>query len=972
MTLSVPFSPELALWAKTLRGTEGAEQSGRVAMHPLICHLLDVAAVTATLWDRVLSPAARREIAAGLGLDETTARRWVIFLAGAHDIGKASPVFQYCTKQEAIGERLKQAGFMPLAHYNGTKHGTISTLILSELLPGVYQWDETDAQTMAVAIGGHHGVFPQSGQWDRPEAKADRGKGAAWQAAQTALLDTLARCLGGSPTVVPAGVTIPVAMTVAGLVSVADWIGSDDQNNFPYTDLTAFADAEAYWQTAQERAYGAIDRLLWCIPAGDSAPRDFLAAFPKITEPNPTQDAAISHAARLATAGAPGLTIIEAPMGEGKTEAALYLAEQMGHALGTPGFYIALPTQATSNQMFGRVVDYLHGRFPDAGDHERVNVQLLHGHADLSALFTLLKKAAAGANIPPEIVLERIEQDNEQANGSVVAAEWFTHRKRGLLAPFGVGTVDQALLAVLQTKHVFVRLFGLAHKCIIIDEVHAYDTYMTTLLARLLTWLGALGCPVLLLSATLPNSRREDLLRAYAQGAQHDLPAILPTATYPRLSWVVGGKADAAVINGVSARSTKRVRIEWIDGTVPISAGDANDAFALGVLLKARLQKGGCAAVICNTVARAQAVYTALKPFFPDLASDGAPTLDLLHSRYRFMERDAREKRALLRFGKPDDTVDMGEDEHGKTDKRTVKRPHRAILVATQIIEQSLDLDFDLMVTDIAPADLVLQRLGRLHRHDRGDDRPVDLRNCTLYVCQPIAVSAAGVPTFEQHFDSVYDAHVLLRSWLTLRDYIHIDAVLRVPEDVEAIIEAVYDERPCPVDTSTELQERWETTRQEQQREQKVYRQTARGRAILPPDEPDYFEQDTMDLRDDAPELNLKLQGLTRLSDVNVSTVLLYPDETARWMGHTPRKEEAYELVRRSAPITNIAVARLLIAAPGPPQWEKSSLLRNLRYLPLDHDGSYTDPSSKFTLNYKPDETGVLLNIERSGGRGKF
>lgn len=98
MTLSVPFPPELALWAKSLRGTEGAKQPGRVTMHPLICHLLDVAAVTATLWDRVLSPAARREIAAGLGLDETRARRWVIFLAGAHDIGKASPVFQYCNK----------------------------------------------------------------------------------------------------------------------------------------------------------------------------------------------------------------------------------------------------------------------------------------------------------------------------------------------------------------------------------------------------------------------------------------------------------------------------------------------------------------------------------------------------------------------------------------------------------------------------------------------------------------------------------------------------------------------------------------------------------------------------------------------------------------------------------------------------------------------------------------------------------
>src|SRR5207248_9773559 len=104
------------------------------------------------------------------------------------------------------------------------------------------------------------------------------------------------------------------------------------------------------------------------------------------------------------------------------------------------------------------------------------------------------------------------------APAGVVAAEWFTHRKRGLLAPFGVGTVDQVLLAVLQTRHVFVRLFGLAHKTVVVDEVHAYDAYMTTLLERLLEWLGALEAPVVLLSATLPRERRDRLARAYGNG----------------------------------------------------------------------------------------------------------------------------------------------------------------------------------------------------------------------------------------------------------------------------------------------------------------------------------------------------------------------------------------------------------------------------------------------------------------------
>src|SRR5207248_6281763 len=107
--------------------------------------------------------------------------------------------------------------------------------------------------------------------------------------------------------------------------------------------------------------------------------------------------------------------------------------------------------------------------------------------------------------------------DEEKRPSAVVAEEWFArNKKQALLAPFGVGTIDQALLAVLQTRHVFVRLFGLAGKCVVLDEVHAYDAYMTTLMERLLRWLAALGCPVMLLSATLPRDKRVKLLRAYA------------------------------------------------------------------------------------------------------------------------------------------------------------------------------------------------------------------------------------------------------------------------------------------------------------------------------------------------------------------------------------------------------------------------------------------------------------------------
>ena len=116
-----------------------------------------------------------------------------------------------------------------------------------------------------------------------------------------------------------------------------------------------------------------------------------------------------------------------------------------------------------------------------------------------------------------------------------MAEEWFAKdKKQALLAPYGVGTIDQALLAVLQTKHVFVRLFGFAGKCVILDEVHAYDAYMTTLMERLLRWLATLRCPVVLLSATLPKEKRLALIRAYT-GKELPEPE---HKNYPRITTV--------------------------------------------------------------------------------------------------------------------------------------------------------------------------------------------------------------------------------------------------------------------------------------------------------------------------------------------------------------------------------------------------------------------------------------------------
>jgi CRISPR-associated endonuclease/helicase Cas3 len=619
-------------------------------------------------------------------------------------------------------------------------------------------------------------------------------------------------------------------------------------------------------------------------------------------------------------------------MGEGKTEAAIYLADRWGARPGQRGCYFALPTQATSDQMYRRVWEFLKRRYPA----DLVNLQLLHGHASLSALFQGLlrsgeRQRAVAAGLEPHGVAG--EGGYDGAPAGVVAAEWFTYRKRGLLAPFGVGTIDQALLAALQTRHVFVRLFGLAHKTVILDEVHAYDAYMTALLERLLEWLGALGSSVVLLSATLPNERRLRLLEAYARGAGYPFDRGATRASYPRVTWVFRASSGARQV-GVPPRSSRKLKLEWVDGALPAEGGP----FPLGEWLRAALEeRGGCVAVICNTVARAQQVYLALKPYFPDTADDGQPVLDLLHARYLYEDRQTRERRTLVRFGKPGGEVEMGDGT-----VRRVRRPDRAVLVSTQIIEQSLDLDFDLMVTDLAPVDLLLQRSGRLHRHARsgrpGPEQP------TLWICRPREED--GVPIFESGFAKVYDEHVLLRTWLEMRDR----SEVQVPDDVERLVEAVYGDQPCPPGGPPALRASWEESLRRLQQEMERDTQEARDRWLKGPGYGGMLWRLTGDPREeDAPDFHQAHQALTRLAEPSVSLVLLREAGGKLCLDSTPDEridpnleptvEQAARLLARSVSVSDRRIVFDLMAMPAPQGWRHSPLLRHHRALVLDRDG---------------------------------
>ncbi len=850
------------LWAKTSKD--------RTTTHPLIFHMVDVGQVVGVLWDSALPEATRRYFAGELGMDPASTRQWLVFVAGLHDLGKASPVFQsqHAPSKELLSSQglAFEAARVPMR----SPHGWMSAYTARRLLPEHFGVSTAAARQIAHAIAGHHGVFPSA--YDLQQLTLSARGGSSWDAVRFELVQHLAHVLGVDrlPPWPDGPSDQPVFwVLLAGLVSFADWLGSIESyfSELSADDLPAYVDA-AYRQA--RRALGELGWTSWQPPRHH---RGFHDLFGR--EPRPMQETVVC-ASSLFTP--PALVIIEAPTGEGKTEAALYLADHWVQTAQQRGAYVAMPTTATSNQILRRVRAFLQHRFTG----QQVELLLLHGNAAWSEDMELLRLAAI----------------SDDPSETVVAHSWFLPRKRSLLAPFAVGTVDQALLSVLQTKHFFVRLFGLSHKTVIFDEIHAYDTYMSTLFQRLLRWLAAMDTTVVLLSATLPDQTRRELMQAYT-GRPFTRPV-----QYPAISWATA-QSDGVLPVNASPQCTRELDVEWIDGTPP----------ALAEALRTKLAQGGCAAVICNTVGRAQEVYRTLEQahLVPD------DDLCLFHARFPLEDRQRIEDAILDRFG-------IGED----------RRPHQAIVVATQVIEQSLDLDFDLMVSDMAPVDLVLQRAGRLHRHARSGRPDALCTPCLWLACPPLR---GGVPQWGSD-GLVYEPYVLDRSYLALRHR----AKIAIPADVQSLVGMVYDDTDL-VDVSLlqvpGMQEALERDRGKMIEHRGHAEYKARRNLVPPPDDRDILGAENRQLDEDDPELHEAWRALTRLAQPSVTLVCLHErggqltldaqGEVPVDLTRAPGREAVKALVQRSVKVTTYPVVRHFLAQQAPEGWREHPMLRYCR-----------------------------------------
>ncbi|MDR0917300.1 MAG: CRISPR-associated helicase Cas3' [Oscillospiraceae bacterium] len=718
-----------SLWAKTAQDGE--------AWLALYAHMSDSAEIAKRLWRNWVPRGTKNSIVRDIPCSEKT----FIFLAAYHDIGKATPAFQLGKQHKTPAlllaeERVAAAGFLygTMRDTGKVQHATASEIIAEKR--------HRVSRELGVVLGGHHGMPPSDTDLNRAQSYGNNlgFSDAKWTDAQDELFEYALRLADIDRTeLAQVGASNPTQMLLTGLVIMADWIASDEAL-FPYID--AFEPLETP-EVRAERAWDGLDLP----PCWEPADEDTLARFDIVKErfgfdSRPIQDAAARAAASTAE---PGIVVIEAPMGEGKTEAALAAAEILAAKTGRGGVFFALPTQATSDGMFPRITDWIGQINPKSAGGEPRTITLAHGKSHLNELYEGIKSSRPN-----------IGDGEENEHDSVTVLDWFSGRKKGLLADFAVGTVDHLLMGGLRQKHLALRHLGLANKVVIIDECHAYDAYMNSYLFKALNWLGAYRTPVVILSATLPSDTRRKLVGAYLnrdfsapvrsvpRWSDTAEPAVLPewatSREYPLIIFSDGGDVRSVTVTP----SDRRIEIDI--------AALSDDALA--DTLDELLTGGGCAGVIVNTVGRAQAIARSLSERFSD------EIVSLLHARFIASDRVAKE--TVLRDA-------LGRD--------GANRPKKLIVVGTQVIEQSLDLDFDVLVTDLCPMDLLLQRTGRLHRHLRA--RPERLANAACYV-----LGADG--DFERGSASVYGAYALMNTRALLPESV------TLPDDIPELVQRAY------------------------------------------------------------------------------------------------------------------------------------------------------------------------------------
>lgn len=739
-------------------GKARPDGAGHADHHLLPYHSLDVAAVGITYLRR--STALRKFLQQSLELEsDNDLLNFMAFVLACHDLGKFSEAFQ--GQRPDLLERLRGRRADPGKPYT-VRHDTLGWLIWTQHLQDLaveQAWFGEGTEDALEGIEwwlrasmGHHGLPPHSGagHWRQHFGSSDDAPAIEAFIAELRSLfppEGIAAAHAKLGTNAFESTSKTLSWWIAGVTVLADWIGSSTEY-FPYrTDELLLAD---YWPETLARAERALNAA-GVLPLACRS-RSFGELFPDIATPSPLQAWSID----TPVTSAPQIHLLEDVTGAGKTEAAVMLAHRLIAAGCAEGFFIALPTMATANAMYGRITE--------------VYRQLFDGHPSLVLAHGQRKLVEAfAASVLPT---EQAEADPAQYDETATARcnAWLAdHNKRALLAPAGVGTIDQVLLSTLYSKHQSLRLLGLFRKILIIDEVHACDAYMQRVLETVLTFHAQAGGSAILLSATLPERMKQSLLNAFARGRNADTLPATASAHFPLVTSWREGEADAALTPLVARAAVCR----------DLLIHNVSDEAEVLDAIRSTLAQGNCVCWMRNTVADVLAAHD----HFADELDD--EHLMVFHARFALQDRLRTEQRILTHFGKY---------------STTAQRAGR-LVIASQVAEQSLDADWDVMISDLAPIDRLIQRAGRLQRHPRSIDgtrlenpvAPDQRGQPCLWVYGPAWTESPASNWFKQTFPKaagVYPHHGQL--WLTAKALQQ--GRIAMPTDARAIIENVFGE----------------------------------------------------------------------------------------------------------------------------------------------------------------------------------
>jgi CRISPR-associated endonuclease/helicase Cas3 len=705
-----------------------------------------------------------KRLAMQLGIEPELLQRWFTFFLSLHDIGKFAVAFQGLVpgmslnlikpnERKRYTERHDSLGYCLWNDEDGLRErlGLDDTWFAQSTNPK--QLGRALDVWMQI-VTGHHGIPPKTSDLYLSQHFDTQDIEAAWQY----MLETSSMFITAEMIDIQADKEFckrlkNASWILAGIVVLADWLGSSRTPDEFCQKKIALDD---YWLN---HALPFAEKAVKYAQLEPSLVAPYLNTrhlFNFITELTPLQKWAEN--VELTTGNQ--LLILEDVTGAGKTEAALTLAHRLMASGFADGLYVALPTMATSNAMYERLGKAYRRLYTDDAPPSLV---LAHGARHLSEAF---RKSLSFSDTS-----ESRKYDHDEETIEAVCSAWLADsRKKALLAEVGIGTLDQALLAVLPARHQSLRCLGLARKLLIVDEVHSFDPYMNKLLQALLEYHAAQGGSVILLSATLPLDMRNLYLQAFCRGAGTEAPTLKATNQYPL----------ATHFPSLDQLETALATRREVERTVTVKLLDNAD----DVLERIRLavEQGRCVCWVRNTVGDAIKTYRLLTR----QEWLGTERLSLFHSRFAMIDRQRIESETLSFFGK----------------ESTPEMRRGRVLIATQVVEQSLDLDFDLMISDLAPIDLLIQRMGREHRHIRDADGTrlkyegaVDKRETPVfYIFGPAASDApaenwlkAVLPGTQKVYQNVGQL------WLT-QQLLGPAGKLSMPGDARGLIEGVYGE----------------------------------------------------------------------------------------------------------------------------------------------------------------------------------